>query len=118
MEYKRYIEACELAEVIENLDIRVAGQSARWYDAKHSVLREIAQAPDANVREIKYAEWYYDPNGMDWGLGSWNCSNCRTKNDNLGGSKNINPYMFSGSKFCPQCGAVMKPKEKQNGYTD
>ena len=48
-EHKRYIEACELAEVIENLDIRVAGQSARWYDAKHSVLREIAQTPDANV---------------------------------------------------------------------
>ena len=44
-DYKRYIEACDLAEVIENLDIRVAGQSARWYDAKHSVLREIAQAP-------------------------------------------------------------------------
>ena len=64
------------------------------------------------VRMIEYAEWYYDPNGMDWGLGSWNCSNCRTKNDNLGGSKNINPYMFAGSKFCPQCGAVMKSKEK------
>lgn len=113
MEYKRYIEACELAEVIENLDIRVAGQSARWYDAKHSVLREITQAPDANVREIEYAEWYYDPNGMDWGLGAWKCSKCHTKNDNLGMGNNINPYMFSGSKFCPQCGAIMKPKEKE-----
>lgn len=63
------------------------------------------------VRVIKYAEWYYDPNGMDWGLGAWKCSKCHTKNDNLGGSENINPYMFVGSKFCPQCGAVMKPKE-------
>ena len=61
--------------------------------------------------EVKYAEWYYDPDGMDWGLGAWKCSKCHTKNDNLGGSENINPYMFSGSKFCPQCGAVMKPKE-------
>lgn len=61
--------------------------------------------------EIEYAEWCYDPNGMDWGLGAWLCSKCHTKNDNLGGSKDINPYMFSGSKFCPQCGAVMKPKE-------
>ncbi len=52
MEYKRYIEACKLAEVIENLDIRVAGKSARWYDAKHSVLREIAQAPTADVVEV------------------------------------------------------------------
>lgn len=64
------------------------------------------------VRVMEYAEWYYDPNGMDWGLGAWLCSKCQHKNDNLGGSKNINPYMFSGSKFCPQCGAVMKPKEK------
>lgn len=61
--------------------------------------------------EVEYAEWCYDPNGMDWGLGAWKCSKCHTKNDNLGGSKNINPYIFAGSKFCPQCGAVMKPKE-------
>lgn len=66
-----------------------------------------------NITKVEYAEWYYDPNGMDWGLGAWKCSKCHTKNDNLGGSKNINPYMFSGSKFCPQCGAVMKPKEKE-----
>lgn len=26
--------------------------------------------------------------------------------------KDINPYMFAGSKFCPQCGAVMKQKEE------
>ena len=62
-------------------------------------------------KEVVYAEWYYDPNGMDWGLGAWKCSKCHTKNDNLGMGNNINPYMFSGSKFCPQCGAVIKPKE-------
>lgn len=78
------------------------------------VCRELTNSriiPNANVREIEYAEWYYDPNGMDWGLGAWKCSKCHTKNDNLGGSKNISPYMFAGSKFCPQCGAVMKPNE-------
>ena len=64
------------------------------------------------ITKIECAEWYYDPNSMDWGLGVWKCSRCHTKNDNLGGSKNINPYMFAGSKFCPQCGAIMKPKEK------
>ncbi len=63
--------------------------------------------------ETKYAEWYYDPNGMDWGLGAWLCSECHTKNDNIGCSKNISPYMFAGSKFCPQCGATMK-----KGITD
>ena len=82
------------------------------------LLEAILNAPKVNVREVAYAEWYYNPNGMDWGLGAWLCSKCHTKNDNLGGSKNINPYMFAGSKFCPQCGAVMRPKEKQNGHTD
>lgn len=48
---------------------------------------------------------------MDWGLGAWLCSKCHSKNDNLGMGKDINPYMFAGSKFCPQCGAVMKQKE-------
>ena len=76
------------------------------------LLEAILNAPKVNVREIVYAEWYYDPNGMDWGLGAWKCSHCHTKNDNLGMGNDINPYMFAGSKFCPQCGAVMKPKEK------
>ena len=63
------------------------------------------------VRIVEYAEWCYDPNGMDWGLGAWKCSKCHTKNDNLCMENDINPYMFAGSKFCPQCGAVMRPKE-------
>lgn len=65
------------------------------------------------IKEIGYAEWVYDPNGMDWNLGAWVCSKCKCKNDNLGGSKDINPYMFAGSKFCPHCGAIMRPKEKE-----
>ena len=76
------------------------------------LLEAILNAPKVNVREIEYAEWYYDPNGMDWGLGAWKCSKCHTKNDNLGMGDNINPYMFGGSKFCPQCGAVMRKKER------
>ena len=60
MAYKRYIDAVGLAEVIENLDIRVAGKPARWNDAKHSVLREISQAPDADVEEVKHGEWIED----------------------------------------------------------
>lgn len=91
---------------------------AIYKDCLHFVVCD--RCPNCNPEECeffidegtKYAEWYYDPNGMDWGLGAWLCSKCHTKNDNLGGSKNINPYMFSGSKFCPQCGAIMRPKEK------
>lgn len=49
MAKKRLIDAYDLAEIIENMKITVAGKPARWDDAKHSVLREIAQAPDVDV---------------------------------------------------------------------
>ena len=53
------------------------------------------------------AEWIYDENGNDWGLGAWICSQCGSKNDNLGMNKDIDPYVFAGSKFCPHCGLRM-----------
>jgi hypothetical protein len=56
----------------------------------------------------KYSNWEYDPNGMDWGIGAWRCRECRTKNDDLGNTKDIDPYLFAGSKFCPHCGLPMK----------
>lgn len=61
----RYINAYDFAETIENLDITVAGKPARWNDAKYSVLREIAEAPAADVVEVvrkavKGYEGYYE----------------------------------------------------------
>lgn len=46
---ERYINAYDFAEVIENLDITVAGKPARWNDAKYTVLKELAEAPTADV---------------------------------------------------------------------
>ena len=60
-----------------------------------------------DVAGVRHGKWKYDPNGMDWGLGAWVCSVCGCKNNNLGTSERINPYLFSGSKFCPNCGARM-----------
>lgn len=104
MAYKRYIEACELAETIENLDIRVAGKSARWYDAKHSVLREIAQSPTADVAEVRHGECVIDraehivPVGRKNSIKhiSYKCSECGRK---FGNNKYLN--------YCPNCGAKM-----------
>lgn len=49
---KRIIEAYTLAEEIESLNITVAGKPARWNDAKHSVLRIIAEQPDVDAVEV------------------------------------------------------------------
>lgn len=60
----------------------------------------------------EYAEWEYDPNGMDWGIGAWRCSKCRACNHNLGFDNRFSPYVYAGSKFCPNCGMPMKAKKK------
>ncbi len=91
MAYKRYIEAVGLAEVIENLDIRVAGKPARWNDAKYSVLREISQAPDADVEEVKHGYWITDEKGIVI------CSEC-------GEEHAWDEYRAT---YCEDCGAKM-----------
>ena len=63
-------------------------------------------------------EWIYDENGMDRNIPAWVCSNCRQKNDMIptliqypsGTKKVVNPYMWAGSKFCPNCGLKMCKK--------
>lgn len=49
MDNIRPIDAYTLAEIIENLDITVAGKPARWNDAKYTVLKEIANAPTVDA---------------------------------------------------------------------
>ena len=67
----------------------------------------IDQEPAADVVEVKHGKWIWDPNGMDWGLGAWQCSECACRNNNLPMNNRINPLVFSGSKYCPNCGAKM-----------
>lgn len=74
--------------------------------AKNSLLEFVRKEL---LDDSQYAHWYYDPDGCDWGIGAWKCSNCKAKNDNLGCSENIYPYQFEGAKFCPCCGKPMKP---------
>ena len=66
---------------------------------------DIARFPAEPV--VRHGSWVYDPNGMDFNLGAWVCSECRERNNNLGCMQRINPYQFVGSRFCPNCGAKM-----------
>ena len=57
--------------------------------------------------------WILDPDGNDWNLPAWVCSECHRKNDNIGVvEKGIgsDPRNWGGSKFCPECGARMSGK--------
>jgi hypothetical protein len=62
-------------------------------------------------RKQSEGEWHYNPDGMDWGLGAWQCSLCGCRNDNLPMDKNIKPLRWAGSKYCPNCEAKMKGGE-------
>ena len=63
--------------------------------------------PAADVEPVRHGKWIYNPNGMDFNLGAWECSVCTQKNNNLPCSRNISPYICVGSKYCPNCGAKM-----------
>ena len=67
--------------------------------------------PKADVEPVRHGKWIYNPNGMDFNLGAWECSVCTQKNNNLPCIRNINPYICVGSKYCPNCGAKMDKTE-------
>lgn len=97
----------------------------KWLREKSRVSDNGRRGPEVVVEKAKLAEiadylesldgrvahWVWDENAYDWGLGQWVCSNCKCNNDNLGGNKNISPYMFAGSHYCPQCGFKMEEKK-------
>lgn len=57
--------------------------------------------------EAEHGHWVYNQNGHDWGLGAWECSLCHSVNNNLPIDKRFSPYVYAGSKYCPNCGAKM-----------
>ena len=54
------------------------------------------------------AEWVWDTDGMDWGIGAWKCSRCRAMPPAWWNTERTSPMTKSGSRYCPNCGACMK----------
>ena len=62
-------------------------------------------------------EWVYNPDAYDYGLPAWECDQCGCINANIpprimtkDSKPNyapVNPNAFSGSNYCPNCGAKM-----------
>lgn len=63
--------------------------------------------PAADVAPMVHGRWEYDENATDWGIGGYICSECKTRNNNLPCNRVKSVRMFSGAKFCPNCGAKM-----------
>lgn len=48
----RLVDAVSLAKRVENIDITVAGDEAKWSNAKSAVLREIADSPTHDLSAL------------------------------------------------------------------
>ena len=86
------------------------------------VRRIICESPKVDAEPVRHAKWVWDNDAMDWNIGAWVCSDCRNRNENIhavkpGTDKILmsNPYVWSGSQYCPNCGAKMDGKDGDNG---
>ena len=62
---------------------------------------------DADVAPVRHGYWVWDEDGMDWGIGSWRCSECHTRPETWWQGNKSSPYNKSGHYYCPNCGAQM-----------
>lgn len=87
-------------------------QRNRSYDRMmmYEIADAIEDAPTADVAPVVHAEWIWDENAIDWGLGDWICGACFCRNANLLADEKINPYVWAGAKYCPHCGAKMNSR--------
>ena len=110
---KEYIERGEQESILKKRYYELAGMRPDFYagymTAFHIIEDDIPNAAD--VVEVRHGRWEWNENAMDWGLGGWVCSECRAKNDNIPAKPDTNPTAWSGSHYCPNCGAKMDKEE-------
>ena len=54
------------------------------------------------------AKWEWNEHGVDYNIGSWVCGKCHNRPESMWQwEKANNPVRFSGSRYCPNCGAKM-----------
>ena len=73
-------------------------------------------AIEALQAESKHGEWELDPNGMDWNIPAWRCSECGFVANYIGVEVNglsNSPMNWAGSNFCPNCGAKMDGERRE-----
>lgn len=70
-------------------------------------VRAIRSIPSADVAPVRHGRWIWDENGMDWGIGSWRCSECRARPETWWQGERSSPLNKSGHYYCPNCGAKM-----------
>jgi hypothetical protein len=86
---------------------RATANKGNYEEDLRLLVKRVAEIPAEDAEIVRHAHWIYDPNAQDWGIGGFICSDCHVINNNLDASGKIHPSWFAGSKYCPQCGAIM-----------
>lgn len=81
---------------------------ASGYCHPANIAEELSKLPAADVRPVVRGKWYWDNNGMDWGIGAWLCSVCKAMSPMWWNCDKGSPMYKSGHNFCPNCGADMR----------
>lgn len=94
---------------------RSKDQACKSYDTlmMYEIADEIENAPSADVAPVVHGKWVYNKNATDWGIGGYVCSECQNKNNNLPCNRVKSVRMFSGAKYCPECGAKMDVEQEE-----
>lgn len=75
-----------------------------------TIMQMLRSIPAANVRPVVKAHWYWDKDGMDWNIGAWRCSACKAMSPMWWNTDRGSPMHKSGHRYCPNCGADMRPE--------
>ena len=85
-------------------------ETCDWYgtDLCNGCETPMSKIPVADVAPIRYGKWIWDENGMDWGIGAWRCSECKSRSPMWWNTNKTSPIHKSGHRYCPNCGAKME----------
>lgn len=79
------------------------------YDAAVAMLHNMHSIPVADIKPPVYAEWFWDPDGIDYNIGAWTCNNCYSKAETWWATNEKEvPLRCAGSHYCGNCGAIMR----------
>ena len=75
---------------------------------------EPVRIQSVDAEPVRHGKWVWNNDAIDWNIGDWVCSECGGRNENIHAGKpgtvdgfGTNPYIWTGSQFCPNCGAKM-----------
>lgn len=102
-----YISREALLQAVLELPPKMDEQGYGWL-GRRGVWQMVSDFPAADVRPVVRAHWYWDKDGMDWGIGAWRCSACEAMSPMWWNCDRGSPMHKSGHKFCPNCGADMR----------